>query len=107
MAKPAALGPKALASLAGRALPKPRVNLTRYHGVFAPNCRHRAEVTPAKRGKGNKDKATPESGEEVPNPRVATTWAQRLKRVFNIDIVTCRECGAAMRVIAYTQTPQG
>jgi len=28
------------------------------------------------------------------------TWAQRLKRVFNIDIVTCRECGGAMEVIA-------
>ena len=28
------------------------------------------------------------------------TWAQRLKRVFNIDIETCRECGGAMKVIA-------
>jgi hypothetical protein len=31
---------------------KPRVNLTRFHGVFAPNSKHRDEVTPAKRGKG-------------------------------------------------------
>ncbi|MBY4728844.1 transposase, partial [Burkholderia contaminans] len=31
-------------------VPKPRVNLTRFHGVFAPNSRHRALVTPAKRG---------------------------------------------------------
>jgi hypothetical protein len=28
-------------------VPKPRVNLTRYHGVFAPNSQHRALVTPA------------------------------------------------------------
>jgi hypothetical protein len=35
-------------------VPKPRVNLTRFHGVFAPNSKHRARVTPAKRGKGNK-----------------------------------------------------
>ena len=34
-------------------VPKPRVNLTRFHGVFAPNCAHRARVTPAKRGKSN------------------------------------------------------
>jgi len=33
-------------------VPKPRVNLTRYHGVFAPNSKHRVQVTPAKRGKG-------------------------------------------------------
>ena len=35
-------------------VPKPRVNLTRFHGVFAPNSAHRAQVTLAKRGKGNK-----------------------------------------------------
>jgi rRNA maturation protein Nop10 len=28
------------------------------------------------------------------------SWAQRLKRVFNIDIKTCPECGGAMKVIA-------
>ncbi len=27
------------------------------------------------------------------------TWAQRLKRVFNIDIATCQDCGGAMKVI--------
>ena len=37
-------------------VPKPRVNLTRFHGVFAPNSKHRALVTPAKRGKGGKPK---------------------------------------------------
>jgi hypothetical protein len=38
-------------------VPKPRVNLTRFHGVFAPNSKYRAEVTPAKRGKGNQAQA--------------------------------------------------
>ncbi len=33
-------------------VPKPRVNLTRFHGVFAPNSKHRIQVTPARRGKG-------------------------------------------------------
>jgi hypothetical protein len=33
-------------------VPRPRVNLTRYHGVFAPNSAHRALVTRAGRGKG-------------------------------------------------------
>ncbi len=35
-------------------VPKPRVNLTRFHGIFAPNSKHRALITPAKRGKGRK-----------------------------------------------------
>ena len=29
-------------------VPKPRVNLTRFHGVFAPNSKYRAQVTLAK-----------------------------------------------------------
>ncbi len=31
-------------------VPKPRVNLIRFHGVFAPNSKYRAWVTPARRG---------------------------------------------------------
>jgi hypothetical protein len=34
-------------------VPKPRVNLTRFQGVFTPNSAHRAQVTPSKHGKGN------------------------------------------------------
>ena len=33
------------------------------------------------------------------------TWAQRLKRVFDIDIETCRECGGAVKVIACIENP--
>jgi hypothetical protein len=34
-------------------VPRPRVNLTRYHGVFAPNSAHRALVAKGHgRGKG-------------------------------------------------------
>jgi hypothetical protein len=34
-------------------VPRPKVNLTRFHGVFAPNSTHRVWVTPARRGKGS------------------------------------------------------
>jgi len=30
-------------------VPKPRVNLTRFHGVFAPNSHLRAQVIPGRR----------------------------------------------------------
>jgi hypothetical protein len=33
-------------------VPKPRVNVNRFHAVFAPNSKYRARVTPAKRGQG-------------------------------------------------------
>jgi hypothetical protein len=87
-------------------VPKPRVNLTRFHGVFAPNSKHRALVTPAKRGKGAKPKATAEQQEGMPvQRRAAMTWAQRLKRVFGIDIETCPACGGALRIIACIEDP--
>jgi hypothetical protein len=33
------------------------------------------------------------------------TWAKRLKRVFNIDIETCSECGGDVRIIASIEDP--
>ena len=32
-------------------------------------------------------------------------WAQRLKRVFNIDIETCKQCGGTIKVIASIEDP--
>ena len=81
-------------------IPKPRVNLTRFHGIFAPNSKHRAWVTPARRGRGARKVATDSNEKTAAQRHVAMTWAQRLKRVFNIDVETCRVCGAAAKVIA-------
>jgi len=33
------------------------------------------------------------------------TWAQRLKRVFNIDLENCRICGGTAKVIACIEDP--
>jgi len=76
---------------------KPRVNLTRFHGAFAPNSKHRALVTPAKRGKGSKPKGAEGQDEQTPVRRhAAMTWAQRLKRVFSIDVEKCQICVGAL-----------
>jgi hypothetical protein len=37
--------------------------------------------------------------------RTALTRAQRLKRVFGIDIETCPACGGAVRIIACIEDP--
>ena len=87
-------------------VPKPRVNLFRYHGVFAPNSAHRARVTRAGRGKGATGQAAAQTDHRTPAERRASmTWAQRLKRVFGIDIETCSVCGGAMRILACSQDP--
>ena len=56
---------------------KPRVNLTRFHGVFAPNSNYRALVTPAKRGKGNKRQEISTTDDNIPVKRhAAMIWAK-------------------------------
>ena len=88
-------------------IPKPRVNLTRFHGIFAPNSKYRVLVTPAKRGKGKKVKTPDEEQDQTAaEKRASMTWAKRLKRVFNIDIETCSECGGEVRIIASIEDPE-
>ena len=59
-------------------VPKPRANLTRFHGVFAPNSKHRALITPAKRGKSTKRQINGDVQSAV-EQHAAMSWAQRLK----------------------------
>jgi len=77
-------------------VPKPRVNLTRFHGVFAPNSHLRVQVTPGQRGRRTGEGA----GMTAAARHSAMSWGQRLKRVFKLDIETCRHCGGAVKVAA-------
>jgi hypothetical protein len=82
-------------------VPKPRVHLTRYHGVFAPHSALRAAITPAGRGK-----QTSVSERSPAERHRALRWAQRLKRVFRIDIEQCERCGGKVRIIASIENPE-
>jgi len=86
-------------------VPKPRFHLTRFHGVFAPNSKHRATVT----GDG-KEKLPPSIATEPPKDSEERhgkmSWAMRLKRVFNIDISVCRHCQGLVRIIACIEDRQ-
>jgi len=87
-------------------IPKPRVNLTRFHGVFAPNSKYRALVTPARRGKGKKVKTLKQALDQTPAEKhISMTWAVRLKWVFDIEIDICSECGGDVRIIASIEDP--
>jgi len=46
--------------------------------------------------------------DEAPTPaerQASMTWAQRLKRAFDVDIETCSECGGDVRIIACIEDP--
>ena len=81
-------------------IPPRRMNMVRFHGVFAPNSKHRALITPAGRGKGRKKAGQGGDDLSFAERHGAMTWAQRLKRVFNIDVSVCSKCGGEARVVA-------
>jgi rRNA maturation protein Nop10 len=87
-------------------VPPPRLNLTRFHGVFAPNSPYRARITPARRGRGAKPTKPAQTEDRDPaEQQSAMRWAQRLKRVFQIDVETCPNCGGSVKVIASIEDP--
>ncbi len=77
-------------------VPRPRLHLTRFHGVLAPNAGLRAAVVPG-----------PAQSTSVPSdqhahgaPAARMGWARLLKRVFDLDLEHCPQCGGAFRIIA-------
>jgi hypothetical protein len=86
-------------------VPRPRVNLTRFHGLFAPNSKYRSRVTPASRGKRKKRHQANDIDQTHAEKRASMTWAKRLKRVFNLDVETCDKCGGDVRIIASIEDP--
>lgn len=97
-------------------VPRPRVNLTRYHEVFAPNCKLRTRVVPLPSGATRKKcHRSNRVGEHQHHdvrpvnddgrPIAPLSWAERLKRVFLIDISVCPYCGGTLRWIADITDP--
>jgi len=85
-------------------VPRPRVNLTRYHGVLVPNHRWRAEVTPAGRGRWKKGGGASDE-RSAPAASRSDDLGAALEARFNIDVESCMRCGAAVRVIASIEEP--
>ena len=91
-------------------VPPPRAHLTRFHGIFAPNADLRVQLTPS--GRGRRPAGAPADGSAPADDRTpaerrrSMTWAQRLKRVFGIDVSTCVHCGGAVRIVASIEEPK-
>jgi Putative transposase len=86
-------------------VPRPRLHLIRFHGVLAPHAKLRPQITPDaplnanNASKGHSDAPQP----SAPN---RLSWAQLLKRVFEIDIQQCPHCGGSLRIIAAIVDPR-
>lgn len=82
-------------------VPRPKVHLTRFSGVFAPHYKHRAMVVP----KPQNLETTTAQGDDASPSKSRISWARLLKRVFNIDFNSCHLCGGNMKIIAAIEDP--
>jgi hypothetical protein len=85
-------------------VPCPRLYLIRFHGVLAPNAKLRAEIIPGTPVNANDNLA--DHG-DVPHHSASAriSWARLLKRVFDIDIEQCPQCGGPLTIIAAILDP--
>lgn len=95
-------------------VPRPRVHLTRFHGVLAPHYKFRRMIVPQKTppsmpqmdalGKGLDSDSTTQT--QASKSR-RLDWARLLKRVFGIDIHLCPKCAKpTLKIIAAIEDPK-
>jgi len=94
-------------------VPPPRFNLVRYHGILAPSAAWRPLVVhepPACDATAHRDcpaVADPANAKNKGDHRHRNySWAQLLKRVFEIDVLKCPRCGGRMRILAAINPPE-
>ena len=97
------LSPLDLLSRLASLVPRPRVHLIRFHGVFAPHCKYRSLVTPTPAEKINE---TSHKEPKQQKKSYSMGWAKMLKRVFDMDIQTCSKCGGQIKIISSIHNPQ-
>jgi hypothetical protein len=108
------LQPTALLHRLAALIPAPYVNLTRYHGCFAPNARRRREVinlafrSKARARRRPSGDASTDQDDRLLRPLPAPPpversipWAELLQKTFKIDVLECPECQGRLSIIAF------
>ena len=82
-------------------VPRPRPHLIRVDGVLVPNAKLRALVVPQapEEATGKSELTATEPGCAHGRP-ARISWARLLKRVFEIDLEHCPNCGGELKIIA-------
>ena len=105
MANVLVLEPQVLIERLLALVPRPRAHPVRYHGLFAPNAKHRHHIVVGPTSTPPPDNGQGTTGQTMePTPTAPMSWMQRLRRVFAIDHCTgkcrCREAqGCAIAAI--------
>ena len=78
-------------------VPRPRLHLIRFHGVLAPNAKLRRQIVPAPPERAAETSSQDAKAKRAP---ARVSWARLLKRVFDLDVEHCPNCGGELKIIA-------
>jgi hypothetical protein len=89
-------------------IPHPRLHTVRYYGEYSSvvRTRRRAEAERFE-ADGPQDAAADESDtlSAAEGRRLRRSWTELIRRIYEVDPLTC-QCGARMRILAFTLDPQ-
>jgi len=103
-------------------IPPRRMNMVRFHGVFAPRAKvrpmlqtllpaHPKEKAAAETDESSAPQPEPLSeqaeakGKKRLSPRYRRPWHELLKRVFDLSVLNCPRCGHRMHRISHIEQP--
>ncbi len=81
-------------------VPRPKLHLIRFHGVLAPNAKLRAQVVPKPSPETAPVRQADVSEQNGSHRSVPPSWVRLLKRVFDLDLAHCPNCGGEFTIIA-------
>jgi hypothetical protein len=86
-------------------IPEPRRHLVRYYGWYSNVSRGKRRKAEAENGEAGGAGAGPASRAACAEARNARalrrSWAQLIKRIYEVDPLVCPSCGSEMKVIAF------
>jgi hypothetical protein len=95
-------------------IPEPKRHLVRYYGTYSNVSRGYSNVSRGKRrrqveatigaapGDGRHTSSASADRDQSPDARaLRRSWAQLIKRVYEVDPLVCPSCGGKMRIIAF------
>jgi len=84
-------------------VPRPRRPLLTYHGVLAPAASWRDSIVPVPDSDDSSERCS-HSPDEPPAKRWRT-WAELMKRAFEVDVLVCPHCHGARKLISLITDP--
>jgi len=86
-------------------VPEPKLHTARFYGAYSSVARGKRRAEKAEQLSPEPDGGTEEPSSEE-RRRMRRSWAQSIKRVYELNPLTCPDCGAEMRVISFILDPK-